>query len=340
MDEIWYPVHSLGQSISTRWKCSIYLDLTFQNCNTHNFNDMESWSVLCLCFCGVAFPCQQKHRKLMSVGVWHPKSQTRQRFTDVRIDNRECKQLQNKHEKKTYSKCMQLVSQLCHCIQIFILIDRSRFHLLDAKLLVVVGWHSIDIDLLFSTPYCLQNGELPSICTLEKRYTSKASPIESTMKGTRCKLWVWERISWFMQGLNLPWLLNGLIFGLPGWIFGLHWLRNCLWIQCRTSLDWSKTTYNRTRFHRAHSFLRATASCCGEFSVGTSCFFSDFSTEYLRDLLKKKKNPTNQKLMQLRCQMKETPKVVSCKYRMPGYLSLQGPQLFSPSRHHRSCRCT
>ena len=24
----------------------------------------------------------------------------------------------------------------------------------------------------------------------------------------------------------------------------------------------------------------------------------------------------------------------------PGYLSFQGPQLFSPSRHHRSCRCT
>lgn len=118
------------------------------------------------------------------------------------------------------------------------------------------GLALIDIDLLFSTPYCLQNGELPSICTLEKRYTSKASPIESTMKGTRCKLWVWERISWFMQGLNLPWLLNGLIFGLPGWIFGLHWLRNYLWIQCRTSLDWSKTTYNRTWFHRAHSFLQ------------------------------------------------------------------------------------
>ena len=204
------------------------------------------------------FSLPKKHCKLMSVGVWYPKSQTRQRFTDVQIDiNRECKQFQNKHEKTTYSKCMQLVSHLCHCIQIFILIDRSRLHLLDAKLLVVVGWHSIDIDLLFSTPYCLQNGELPSILHSWKRYTSKASPIESTMKGTRCKLWVWERISWFMQGLNLPWLLNGLIFGLPGWIFGLHWLRNYLWIQCRTSLDWSKTTYNRTWFHRAHSFLRS-----------------------------------------------------------------------------------
>ena len=110
------------------------------------------------------FSLPKKHRKLMSVGVWHPKSQTRQRFTDVQIDiNRECKQFENKHEKKTYSKCMQLVSHLCHCIQMFILIDRSRLHLLDAKLLVVVGWHSIDIDLLFSTPYCLQNGELPSI---------------------------------------------------------------------------------------------------------------------------------------------------------------------------------
>ena len=173
----------------------------------------------------------------MSVGVWHPKSQTRQRFTDVQTDiNRECKQLQNKHEKKNlqqmYATCISFMSLYSN-----FLIDRSRLHLLDAKLLVVVGWYSIDIDLLFSTPYCLQNGELPSIWTLEKRYTSKASPIDSTMKGTRCKLWVWERISWFMQGLNLPWLLNRLVFGLPGWIFGLHRLQNYLWIQCRTSLD-------------------------------------------------------------------------------------------------------
>lgn len=319
---------------STHWKSrnppgESAPNLTFQNCNTHNFNDMELWSVVCLCFCGLAFPCQQKHCKLMSVGVWHPKSQTRHR--DKCPDRHQprmqtaSKQTWEKNLQQMYATCISFMSLYSNFHS-----DRQvRLHLLDAK--VVVGWHSIDIDLLFFTPYCLQNGELPSICTLDKRYTSKASPIESTMKGTRCKLWVWERISWFMQGLNLPWLLNRLIFGLPGWIFGLHWLRNYLWIQCRTSLDWSKTTYNRTWFHRAHSFLRS----------GKAAGHSVFCGFFLENLpLLKQKYPTNQKLMQLRCQMKETSKVVSCKYRMPGYLSLQGPQLFSPSRHHRSCRCT
>lgn len=140
---------------------------------------MSHQLTMCLCFRGVFFPCQKKHRKLMSVGgvSWNPKSQTRHRdrCPDVQIDiNRECKQLQNKHEEKTYSKCMQLVSHLCHCIQFFILIDRSRFHLLDARLLVVVGWHSIDIDLLFSTPYCLQNGSSCPPFALLKRGTLRS----------------------------------------------------------------------------------------------------------------------------------------------------------------------